>query len=88
VAGSEFPARGWRSRYYGEKEPVPSLAAIVSGPVPLVFVSILSAGKPEVWIGDGEWSVAVNDRAVRFRLADGGFRDVAAVRQSVPELSV
>jgi asparagine synthase (glutamine-hydrolysing) len=88
VAGSEDPPRGWRSRYYGEKEAVPSLAASAAGPLPLVFVSVLSGGKPLISIEDDEWSVALADRVVRFRLADGCFRDVAVAGQSVPELRV
>jgi asparagine synthase (glutamine-hydrolysing) len=84
VAGSDDPPRGWRSRYYGEKEPVPSLAATATGPLPLTFVSVLSGGRPLVSVEHGEWSVALADKFARFRLADGCFRDVAVAGQSVP----
>jgi asparagine synthase (glutamine-hydrolysing) len=76
VHGSEMPARGWHSRNYGEKEPVPSLAAAVSGPVPLTFISLLGAGKPSASVEDGEWSVSLEGRIVSFRIAEGRFEEV------------
>ena len=73
VHGSDMQARGWHSRNYGEKEPVPSLAAAVSGPVPLTFISLLGAGKPSASVEDGEWSVSLEGRIVSFRIAEGRF---------------
>jgi len=77
VAGGEDPPRGWRSKYYGEKEALPSLAAVRTGLAPLQFVSILSgAGDPIVSLEDGEWNVALSGRMVRFRLAEGRFAEL------------
>jgi asparagine synthase (glutamine-hydrolysing) len=87
-AGCEAAARGWRSRYYGEKEAAPSLEATVSGAAPLAFVSVLSAGRPVVSIDDGEWSVALGSRVAGFRLDEGRYRDVAVAMQPVPEPAV
>lgn len=42
MAGSEEPPRGWQSRYYGQKEPVPSLAVEQSVHLPAGFISLLA----------------------------------------------
>ncbi|HET6345475.1 MAG TPA: hypothetical protein VFH51_11125, partial [Myxococcota bacterium] len=42
VAGAEDPPRGWQSRYYSTKEPVPSLAVERAGDLPLTFVTLLA----------------------------------------------
>jgi Heparinase II/III-like protein/Heparinase II/III N-terminus len=73
VEGRGAPPRGWLSRYYGEKVPVPSLAAERSGEVPLTFVSLLSSGAAHAKVTGGEWTVRSNAAAVRFRLVDGRF---------------
>lgn len=48
VAGSDTPPRGWLSRYYGEKIPVPSL--VVGGLIklPATFVTLLTPGRPSL----------------------------------------
>ncbi|EYF03872.1 asparagine synthase (glutamine-hydrolyzing) [Chondromyces apiculatus] len=51
--GQEDPPRGWLSRHYAEKVPVPSLAVVQHGTAPLTFLSVLSAGRPEIRI-DGD----------------------------------
>jgi asparagine synthase (glutamine-hydrolysing) len=56
VCGRESPPRGWLSRYYGERLPVPSLAVERSG-VPGVTISVLCAGTPEVDVRGSRWSV-------------------------------
>lgn len=83
VRGGEDPPRGWQSRYYGEKLPVPSLAVVQEGPAPLVFVSVLCAGRPEVRVQADRMTVlcrpggaAGAPLGVEFRIEDGRFRDV------------
>jgi asparagine synthase (glutamine-hydrolysing) len=85
VRGGEDPPRGWLSRYYGEKIPVPSLAVVRRGPAPLVFVSVLCPGRPEVQVTGDRMTVFCNldsgdaagaRRGVEFRIEDGRFADV------------
>jgi asparagine synthase (glutamine-hydrolysing) len=76
VTGRGRPPRGWLSRYYAEKTPVPSLAAEQAGACPLGFVSLLSAGPAEVHVSGGEWSVEAAGARARFRLSDGRFEAI------------
>ncbi len=76
VAGSQDPPRGWLSRYYGEKVPVPSLAVRRRGAVPLQFVSILGPARPGVRVEGGRWEVASARAGVSFSLSDGCFEHV------------
>jgi asparagine synthase (glutamine-hydrolysing) len=76
VTGRASPPRGWLSRYYAEKIPVPSLAAERAGACPLGVVSLLSGGPVEVHVTGGEWSVEAADVRARFRLVDGRFEGV------------
>ena len=78
--------RGWLSRYYGEKVPVPSFAATRSGPLPITFVTLLAGGVPTAFVSGDAWSVALGDNVVRFRIENGTFADVAIVSNPVPEL--
>jgi asparagine synthase (glutamine-hydrolysing) len=72
VAGQAHPPRGWLSRYYGEKVPVPSLAVEVLGRLPLTMVSILGTHVPSISVTASTWSVTAGDRVVEFELnADG-----------------
>ena len=72
VTGESDPPRGWLSRYYGEKVPVPSLSAEVSERLPLIMVSILGAHVPSLSVTGSTWSVTAGDRVVEFELnADG-----------------
>lgn len=81
ASGVEAPApRGWLSRYYGERTAVPSLAATQSGPLPAVFVSVLSAGPAAVSCTNRSWSVGTDATRVCFDVTDGR---VDAVR-SIP----
>ena len=43
LSGSEQPIRGWQSRYYGEKTPVPSFEVCVRREFPFRIVTILGA---------------------------------------------
>ncbi|MGC3999854.1 MAG: asparagine synthase (glutamine-hydrolyzing) [Anaeromyxobacter sp.] len=80
VAGQSDPPRGWLSRYYGEKRPVPSLAIERHAVVPIVAVSLLSAGRPRVEVAGERWTAKLEDLEVQFTLADGRFKDVRISR--------
>jgi hypothetical protein len=78
VCGADDPPRGWLSRYYGEKTPVPSLAATESSPLPITFVTLACPGNPAAKVSGDEWTVAINDKIHRFRIDAGSFADVTA----------
>lgn len=80
VAGAESPPRGWLSRYYGEKVPVPSLRVERRGACPVFFVSVLSGGKVDVAVEGERWSVAGPDHRVAFTLAAGELADLRVER--------
>lgn len=79
VSGAEDPPRGWLSRYYSEKVPVPSLAVALRERLPLAVVSILAGGaRPSVTVEGAAWSVTLGRSRVRFRLDEGHeFAEVA-----------
>jgi asparagine synthase (glutamine-hydrolysing) len=81
VAGQDQPPRGWLSRYYGEKIPVPSLSVELSQRLPLTVISILGAHVPSVSVTNSTWSVTAGDRAVEFELNTDG---VSLPRLSTP----
>jgi asparagine synthase (glutamine-hydrolysing) len=76
VAGQSSPPRGWLSRYYGEKEPAPSLAVVQEGDVPLTFVSVLSSGRCQTQIAAANWTVRSAAATLRFKLEEGRFGDI------------
>jgi asparagine synthase (glutamine-hydrolysing) len=84
-AGGKAP-RGWLSRYYGEKVPVPSLFASQSKPMPLTFVTLLAGGIPRASLSGDVWSVTSGENVLRFRIEDGSFANVTVVCEPVPEL--
>jgi asparagine synthase (glutamine-hydrolysing) len=85
VAGQSDPPRGWLSRYYGEKVPVPSLSVEVSERLPLTMVSILGAHVPSVSVTASTWSVTAGDRVVEFELnADGIIQPRSSTLAPVP----
>ncbi|MBK6531114.1 MAG: hypothetical protein IPF99_16325 [Deltaproteobacteria bacterium] len=57
VRGQSDPPRGWVSRYYGEREDVPSLAVEQRAKCPLEFVTVLGEGPLEVSVEGGRWTV-------------------------------
>jgi asparagine synthase (glutamine-hydrolysing) len=83
VRGGQEPPRGWLSRYYGEKIPVPSLVVERSGALPITLVSVLSAGPAEVVAAGGRLSVSCGALRVGFRIDDGRFRDVRVEREAL-----
>ncbi len=83
VSGVEDPPRGWLSRYYGEKAPVPSLAATATGPLPIAFVTLACAGNPVVHVSGDNWTVAANEKTIRFQL--DSFAKIVIADKLVPE---
>ncbi len=72
IAGQDDPPRGWLSRYYGEKVPVPSLVVDQSVRLPLTLVSILGPHVPSVSVSASSWSVMAGDRTIEFELSADG----------------
>jgi asparagine synthase (glutamine-hydrolysing) len=79
VVGGETPPRGWLSRSYAEKVPVPSLAVEREGKLPLLSLSVLCAGVPEVQASDANWRVVAGEATVEFTVSDTGI-DPAGIR--------
>src|SRR5690606_14227050 len=71
VAGGQEPPRGWLSRYYGEKVPVPSLAAVREAPLPMTLLSVLCPGRPVIHVDHDRFDVACAAARVRFQIDDG-----------------
>lgn len=86
VSGADTPPRGWLSRYYGEKAPVPSLAVTCTGVLPITFVSVMAPGIPEVSVSGDVWTIALPERSAHFRIESGSFIEVASEGESVLEL--
>lgn len=82
IAGQSEPPRGWLSRYYGEKVPVPSLSVEVCERLPLSMVSILGAHVPSVSVTASTWSVTVGGRAVEFALSAEGILQPRSLKLS------
>jgi hypothetical protein len=80
ISGDEETPRGWLSRYYGEKVPVPSFAATHTGDVPLAMVSILSGSPYELTIEGRRWSLTTPELAASFDLSSGSFESIAVKR--------
>lgn len=76
VTGAARPPRGWLSRYYGEKVPVPSLAVRRRGILPLMFVTVLSGGRASATVEGERWQVRSENGVVGFRLTETGIGDV------------
>lgn len=76
AAGCHQPPRGWLSRHYGEKVPVPSLAVERRGDLPCCFVTVLSPGEAQVDVHGALWRVAAGETSVGFQLRDSQFEDV------------
>jgi asparagine synthase (glutamine-hydrolysing) len=80
VGQSEHP-RGWHSRYYGEKKPVPSLAVERQVELPITWVSILGPATPTVRLEGARWEVSTRRVALRFELEDGRPNEVSVLRR-------
>lgn len=72
VAGQTEPPRGWLSRYYGEKVPVPSLAVETSAELPLTMVSILGPDAASVSVANSTWAITTGSGRTEFELSEQG----------------
>ena len=79
VCGQEEPPRGWLSRYYASKIPVPSFEVVREGDLPLTTTSILCHGVPVVQVQDSAWTVSTPETAVSFELVQGAITSVLPV---------
>ncbi len=79
VCGQEEPPRGWLSRYYAAKIPVPSFEVVREGDLPLTTTSILCHGVPVVQVQDSAWTVSTPETAVSFELVQGTITSVLPV---------
>jgi asparagine synthase (glutamine-hydrolysing) len=86
VAGQDDPPRGWLSRYYAEKIPVPSLSTEVSRELPLTLVSLLGPHVPSVTVSNSLWSVMSGERMFEFELAANGIQLCSLNLMSAPAL--
>jgi asparagine synthase (glutamine-hydrolysing) len=75
--GQDDPPRGWQARYYGEKQPVPSIVARRNSLVPFTFVTLLTAGESEATVNQRTWLIRNGPRLLHFRLADGTIEDIS-----------
>ena len=76
VHGQNEPPRGWLSRYYGSKRPVPSIVVERYVPLPCTWVSVLGAGDPVVRLAGQRWQVCTEAGTLSFRLDEGQARDI------------
>lgn len=79
ACGQNSPPRGWLSRYYGEKIPVPSLNVGGRVPLPFTFVTILSPMLPSVCKTEDSWCVRTGNHQLVFDLSDGRFERIHGV---------
>ena len=79
--GQSDPPRGWLSRYYADKVPVPSIRVDRRTPVPVTFVTVMcGGGTSRVEVQDGRWSVIGDGTRVSFRINRGLIVDVQTSR--------
>ena len=78
VAGADDPPRGWLSRYYGQKTPVPSFAASINAPLPYTLVTILAGCAYEIESAEGRVVVQTPALSCDFEIHDGAIGDVHA----------
>jgi len=71
VSGRDDPPRGWLSRHYARKRPVPSIVARTEGALPRTLISVL--GPPDATVaavGEDHWLLENEGRRLRLRLRD------------------
>jgi hypothetical protein len=71
VVGGERPIRGWLSRRYAHKAPVPSVAVERAGRLPLQLVTVLGAGPVGVRKTGQSWRVNSANAAASFGMTRG-----------------
>jgi len=71
AAGVADPPRGWLSRYYGEKVPVPSLVVEQRSELPATFVSVLSGAPYSTSVAKERWTVEQHNGRIVFDMPGG-----------------
>jgi hypothetical protein len=72
VAGGEAPVRGWLSRYYWDRVPVPSLAAEVNEACPVSFLTVFGPGCVEARVAAQRITVQAGGHAHTLDLSPTG----------------
>lgn len=80
VLGDEVEPRGWLSRYYGERLPVPSLAATRAFEGEITIVSVMQPAGGSVSVNGSSWMVGSGESRVLFELRDGDITDIEVER--------
>jgi len=71
---ADYQIRGWRSLYYGQKDPALSLALETKGLLPVRFVTVLAPSVVKV-IGVGNGAVEIDsNRGIPSTLGSSRFR--------------
>lgn len=70
VAGADDPPRGWVSRYYGEKNAIPSFAAELKGALPMTFISILTGAPYDFGRNDDNYILSTPAANITFQVRD------------------
>lgn len=76
VIGQDDEPRGWQSRAYGVKVPVPSLAVTVSGALPVTILTIMSGVPYSFETRNSRWSIESTITTAGFDLEDGLMKNV------------
>lgn len=71
ATGQDPPPRGWMSRYYGEKTPVPSFAANQTKALPATFITVLAGCAYDVEKVDDAYLLRTPSTDLAFTVRDG-----------------
>lgn len=71
VAGQETPPRGWLSRYYGEKVPVPSMAVETRSYLPTTFITVLAGVDTQLERRGSDYALLTSEAQHRFTVQNG-----------------
>lgn len=73
VQGQASPPRGWQSRYYGQRDAVPSLATEARAPLPVTWLSVIGPVGTRLAVRDGAYTLVTSGAQASFGLDDGRF---------------
>lgn len=71
--------RGWLSRYYGERVPVPSVAFEMRAGLPQTFVTLLGSDPVVNDVRMGKWTTTIGKQTINFEIRDGRLRRITVV---------
>jgi asparagine synthase (glutamine-hydrolysing) len=80
VVGRNDPPRGWMSRYYGERVPVPSLQVRSRVTLPSLLVTVLTSGEAVASAASGQWRIQAAEAEVTFTVNQGRFANIGVAR--------